>query len=147
MTKKRITILIVVFLALTALVFMFLKIYISDDVSPKKIQNITKEVLTRAEEVIPSDYGTNYTITSNQNFTVTYTEIDDKYTIFIQPQAREGVNQAEFEKLREEIENKFLSEVLKTNDKKLVCSLNVTIGTIGTSEPVLIPSPLSFCNK
>jgi len=146
MTKKQITILIIIFLTVSLLVFVFLKIVLNNGVTQEETQALKNKTLTTSEESFPTESGTNYTVKSGQDFTVTYTEIDDKYAIFIQPQAREGLNSQEFQNLIQSIENKFLSEVLETDNQELACSLNVSISTIGNTEPILASSLLSFCN-
>lgn len=114
----------------------------------QRLQELKQQVFALPSiENIPDGSYSNKIIEFNEEkgFQVTYIERDDKFNIFIFSITRQGLNSQEFNALRIEIEQYFIDKILKTEDKQLVCQLNVSISTLGSEEPTLSPSPLSFC--
>lgn len=153
MNKKKIIIgfsLLAAFLAVMALALWALQKEPSEDL---KIEQAKQEAIENAELQNTNEEGfINASVISKpeQHFQITYQEEVDRFDIIIQTGGRNAekyLTKEETLQAREDAEEYFLEEVLKTQDRPLACETNARIMTVGYGEFFIPPSPLSFCEN
>ena len=147
--KKLLIILGVAGLSAGLLFFAFSPFFIADRIETE--EELKDRALEDAEFSSVNERGfitASIVSVPEENFQITYQEEIDTFNIYIHTGDRSSeifLSQEEVLHSREVAEQYFLSEVLKTQDKKLACRLNVRVSTSGYGDFFITPSPLSFC--